>query len=45
MVLVKVTLEESASVIYYGNLVNDTNDTNELSKIKWPVLGIFGDQD
>jgi carboxymethylenebutenolidase len=21
------------------------NDTRELSKIKWPVLGIFGDQD
>ena len=32
----------SATVIYYGNLVNDTN---ELSKITWPVLGIFGDQD
>jgi carboxymethylenebutenolidase len=32
----------AATVIYYGNLVNDTN---ELSKIKWPVLGIFGDQD
>jgi carboxymethylenebutenolidase len=32
----------SATVIYYGNLVNDTN---ELSKIAWPVLGIFGDQD
>jgi carboxymethylenebutenolidase len=29
-------------VIYYGNLVNDTQ---ALSKIKWPVLGIFGDQD
>jgi carboxymethylenebutenolidase len=32
----------AATVIYYGNLVNDTS---ELSKIKWPVLGIFGDQD
>jgi carboxymethylenebutenolidase len=32
----------AATVIYYGNLVNDTN---ELSKIKWPVLGIFGDED
>jgi carboxymethylenebutenolidase len=32
----------AATVIYYGNLINDTN---ELSKIKWPVLGIFGDQD
>jgi carboxymethylenebutenolidase len=32
----------AATVIYYGNLVNDTQ---ALSKIKWPVLGIFGDQD
>src|SRR5215216_2879553 len=32
----------AATVIYYGNLVNDAN---ELSKINWPVLGIFGDQD
>jgi carboxymethylenebutenolidase len=32
----------AATVIYYGNL---RNDTNELSKIKWPFLGIFGDQD
>ena len=32
----------AATVIYYGNLVNDTE---ALSKIKWPVLGIFGDQD
>ena len=32
----------AATVIYYGNLVNDTN---ELFRIKWPVLGIFGDQD
>jgi carboxymethylenebutenolidase len=32
----------AATVIYYGNLVNDTS---ELSKINWPVLGVFGDQD
>jgi carboxymethylenebutenolidase len=32
----------SATIIYYGRLVTD-NAT--LSKIKWPVLGIFGDQD
>jgi carboxymethylenebutenolidase len=32
----------AATLIYYGNLVNDTN---ELSKINWPVLGIFGNQD
>jgi carboxymethylenebutenolidase len=32
----------AATVIYYGQVVNDTN---EISKIKWPVLGIFGDQD
>jgi len=32
----------AATVIYYGNLVNNTES---LSKIKWPVLGIFGDQD
>ena len=32
----------AATVIYYGNLVNDTN---QLSKINWPVLGVFGDQD
>ena len=32
----------AATVIYYGNLVNNTQ---ALSKIKWPVLGIFGDQD
>ena len=31
-----------ATVIYYGNLI--TNET-QLSSIKWPVLGIFGDQD
>jgi carboxymethylenebutenolidase len=30
------------TIIYYGNLVSDQES---LSKIKWPVLGIFGDQD
>jgi carboxymethylenebutenolidase len=32
----------AATIIYYGNLVNNTE---ALSKIKWPILGIFGDQD
>lgn len=32
----------AATIIYYGQV---QNDTRELSKIKWPVLGIFGDQD
>jgi carboxymethylenebutenolidase len=32
----------SATIIYYGRLMTD-NAT--LSAIKWPVLGIFGDQD
>jgi carboxymethylenebutenolidase len=32
----------AATVLYYGNLVLDEQ---ELSKIQWPVLGIFGDQD
>ena len=32
----------SATVIYYGRLVTDPQ---VLSKIQWPVLGIFGDQD
>ena len=32
----------SSTVIYYGRLVTDPQ---ELFKIKWPVLGIFGDQD
>ena len=32
----------AATVIYYGNL--ETN-AEKLSAIKWPVLGIFGDQD
>jgi carboxymethylenebutenolidase len=31
-----------STVIYYGRLVSDPH---ELSKLKWPVLGIFGDQD
>lgn len=31
-----------ATVIYYGNLVTDKA---MLSKITWPVLGVFGDQD
>jgi len=32
----------ASTVIYYGRLVTDPQ---ELSTIKWPVLGIFGDQD
>lgn len=32
----------SATVIYYGRLVTDSQ---QLSKIQWPILGIFGDQD
>lgn len=32
----------AATALYYGNLVTDQQ---ELSKIKWPVLGIFGNQD
>ncbi|TLX86292.1 MAG: dienelactone hydrolase family protein, partial [Thaumarchaeota archaeon] len=32
----------AATIIYYGRLVTD-NAT--LANIKWPVLGIFGDQD
>ena len=32
----------AATALYYGNLVTDQE---ELSKIKWPVLGIFGNQD
>ena len=31
-----------ATVIYYGNL---SEDTTQLSKLRWPVLGIFGDKD
>src|SRR5829696_7009605 len=32
----------AATVIYYGRLVTEPET---LSQIKWPVLGIFGDQD
>lgn len=32
----------AATVLYYGDPVIDEQ---ELTKIKWPVLGIFGDQD
>jgi carboxymethylenebutenolidase len=32
----------AATIIYYGNLVSDQES---ISKIKWPVLGVFGDQD
>ena len=32
----------AATVIYYGRL---SNDTQALSNISWPILGIFGDQD
>jgi carboxymethylenebutenolidase len=32
----------AATALYYGNLVVDQE---ELSKLKWPVLGIFGNQD
>jgi carboxymethylenebutenolidase len=32
----------SATVIYYGRL---TNDTQAISNITWPVLGIFGGKD
>jgi pimeloyl-ACP methyl ester carboxylesterase len=32
----------SICIIYYDNLVNDKE---RLSKISWPVLGIFGAQD
>ena len=40
----QLSLNESlaATVIYYGNL--ETNE-ERLSAIKWPVLGIFADQD
>ena len=34
--------EMDATVIYYGQLVTDTE---ELSKINWPVLGIFAELD
>ncbi len=32
----------SATVIYYGTL---STDSARLSRLKWPVLGIFGDKD
>ena len=32
----------AATVIYYGRL---SNDTQALSNLSWPILGIFGDQD
>jgi carboxymethylenebutenolidase len=32
----------AATVLYYGSLVTEEE---ELTKIQWPVLGIFGDQD
>ena len=32
----------AATVIYYGRL---SNDTQAISNISWPILGIFGDQD
>jgi len=34
--------EVDATVIYYGRL---TDDKTQLSNIKWPVLGIFGEED
>ncbi|MGB6592472.1 MAG: dienelactone hydrolase family protein [Candidatus Nitrosopolaris sp.] len=33
----------AASIVYYGTPL--VTDKQELSKIKWPVLGIFGDHD
>ena len=33
----------AATILYYGTPL--VTDKQELSKIKWPVLGIFGDQD
>ena len=32
-----------ATILYYGTPL--VTDTQQLSKIKWPVLGIFGDRD
>jgi carboxymethylenebutenolidase len=32
----------AATILYYGNPVTDTN---LLSNISWPVMGVFGDQD
>lgn len=31
-----------ATVLYYGNLITDVD---QLTNVKWPVLGVFGDQD
>jgi carboxymethylenebutenolidase len=33
----------AATILYYGTPL--VTDTQQLSKIKWPVLGIFGDKD
>lgn len=33
----------AATILYYGTPL--VTDKGNLSKIKWPVLGIFGDQD
>jgi carboxymethylenebutenolidase len=33
----------AATIIYYGSPL--VTDNSNLSKIKWPVLGVFGDQD
>ena len=33
----------AATIIYYGSAL--VTDNSNLSKIKWPVLGVFGDQD
>jgi len=33
----------AATILYYGTPL--VTDTQQLSKIKWPVLGVFGDKD
>jgi len=33
----------AATILYYGTPL--VIEKSELSKIKWPVLGIFGDKD
>ena len=33
----------AATIVYYGSSL--ITDNSNLSKIKWPVLGVFGDQD
>jgi carboxymethylenebutenolidase len=33
----------AATIVYYGSPL--ITDNSNLSKIKWPVLGVFGDQD